>query len=406
MASVRPRENTFKIDLTNFPKRPSFEDIHKFVHESLELTVDHVVRLQMNHAQNCVHIKCRDLQTAQTVVENHHAKHEIEVNKTKVKVRLAMDDGGTEVKFHDLSENIRNEELVEFLKQYGEVITIQDQVWSENYPLKGIPTGVRVVKIILRRHIKSFVTIQGEQTLVTYRNQVHTCKHCTNPSHPGSTCVENKKLLGQKVDLNNRLKAAAKSNNSQPASFASVVNQSASTLMPSFVALNKSSAPAPVSVAASSAASTSAPLLASDQPDGPAPPAGEIDQQMNSSNREKQRMEIAKQKIGEIARYTVIGETVADKQPFAGQSTQQAAVNDVATSSVRFFHIPSSHPDLNLPPNITMEISESDCGESSQDDESFQEVKRKGRSKNKKLTHFSNPKVTVSRTVSLEKSYY
>lgn len=385
MASVRPRENTFKIDLTNFPKRPSFEDIHKFVHESLELTVDHVVRLQMNHAQNCVHIKCRDLQTAQTVVENHHAKHEIEVNKTKVKVRLAMDDGGTEVKFHDLSENIRNEELVEFLKQYGEVITIQDQVWSENYPLKGIPTGVRVVKIILRRHIKSFVTIQGEQTLVTYRNQVHTCKHCTNPSHPGSTCVENKKLLGQKVDLNNRLKAAAKSNNSQPASFASVVNQSASTLMPSFVALNKSSAPAPVSVAASSAASTSAPLLASDQPDGPAPPAGEIDQQMNSSNREKQRMEIAKQKIGEIARYTVIGETVADKQPFAGQSTQQAAVNDVATSSVRFFHIPSSHPDLNLPPNITMEISESDCGESSQDDESFQEVKRKGRSKKQKV---------------------
>lgn len=385
MASVRPRENTFKIDLTNFPKRPSFEDIHKFVHESLELTVDHVVRLQMNHAQNCVHIKCRDLQTAQTVVENHHAKHEIEVNKTKVKVRLAMDDGGTEVKFHDLSENIRNEELVEFLKQYGEVITIQDQVWGENYPLKGIPTGVRVVKIILRRHIKSFVTIQGEQTLVTYRNQVHTCKHCTNPSHPGSTCVENKKLLGQKVDLNNRLKAAAKSNNSQPASFASVVNQSASTLMPSFVALNKSSAPAPVSVAASSAASTSAPLLASDQPDGPAPPAGEIDQQMNSSNREKQRMEIAKQKIGEIARYTVIGETVADKQPFAGQSTQQAAVNDVATSSVRFFHIPSSHPDLNLPPNITMEISESDCGESSQDDESFQEVKRKGRSKKQKV---------------------
>ena len=385
MASVRPRENTFKIDLTNFPKRPSFEDIHKFVHESLELTVDHVVRLQMNHAQNCVHIKCRDLQTAQTVVENHHAKHEIEVNKTKVKVRLAMDDGGTEVKFHDLSENIRNEELVEFLKQYGEVITIQDQVWSENYPLKGIPTGVRVVKIILRRHIKSFVTIQGEQTLVTYRNQVHTCKHCTNPSHPGSTCVENKKLLGQKVDLNNRLKAAAKSNNSQPASFASVVNQSASTLMPSFVALNKSSAPAPVSVAASSAASTSAPLLASDQPDGPAPPAGEIDQQMNSSNREKQRMEIAKQKIGEIARYTVIGETVADKQPFADQSTQQAAVNDVATSSVRFFHIPSSHPDLNLPPNITMEISESDCGESSQDDESFQEVKRKGRSKKQKV---------------------
>lgn len=386
MASVRPRENTFKVDLTNFPKRPTFEDIHKFVYETLGLTVDHVVRLQMNHAQNCVHIKCRDLQTAQDVVQMHNEKHEIEVNKTKVKVRLVMDDGGVEVKIHDLSENIRNEEIVAFLKQYGDVITIKDQIWSENYPLKGIPTGVRVVKMMLRRHIKSFVTIQGEQTLVTYRNQVHTCKHCTNPSHPGSTCVENKKLLGQKADLNDRLKRAAQSNNNPSTSFASVVNKSTATLMPHFVSLNELASSAPASVATNNTVSTCSLPSVSDQPEIPTATTDGNDMQMKTTGMEEQWIDSAQQNIGEASTSGGITAGESAKQPSAGdQSTHQAATaghDKATTSSVSVFKIPSNPSNT---PNLTMEISDSDSYESSQDNGSFQKVKRRGRPKKPKI---------------------
>lgn len=373
MASVRPRENTFKIDLTNFPKRPKFEEIHKFVHETLGLTVDHVVRLQMNHAQNCVHIKCRDLQTAQDVVENHHEKHEFEMNNTKVKVRLFMDDGGVEVKLHDLSENIRNEEIVAFLKQFGEVVVIKDQIWGENYPLKGIPTGVRIVKMILRRHIKSFVTIQAEQTLVTYRNQPPTCRHCTNPSHPGSTCVENKKLLGQKSDLNDRLKAAAKSSNNHTASFASVVNNG-STLMPHFVALNETAS----AVENNIANTTDSPSVAA-LGGVPASVSTASEVRVESTEMKEQRTERAKQNICEAP--TGSRDAEAEKQPSNDQSTQQAATDgDSATmSSVSIFKIPS-----NLINPLSMEISDTDSCASSQDG-SFTQVKRRGRSKKLKI---------------------
>lgn len=205
MAQVKPRENTFRVDLTNFPKRPSFEDLHLFVHNVLGLKLEQVVRLQMNHVQNCVHVKCATLKIAQDTVDLHNGKYEITINKTKVKVRLVMEDGGVEVKIHDLSENIRNDDIVAYLKQYGEVITLQEQMWGDIYTFKSRPSGVRVAKMILRRHIKSFVTIQGEQTLVTYRGQPQTCKHCMNAIHTGISCVENKKLIGQKTDLNARL---------------------------------------------------------------------------------------------------------------------------------------------------------------------------------------------------------
>lgn len=384
MASVRSRENTFRIDLTNFSKRPTFEEIHKFVHETLGLTVDHVVRLQMNHAQNCVQIKCRDLQTAQDVVEKHHEKHELEVNKCKVKVRLVMEDGGVEVKLHDLSENIRNEEIVAFLKQYGEVIAIKDQVWGDNYPLKGIPTGVRVVKMVLRRHIKSFVTIQSEQTLVTYRNQPHTCRHCTNPSHPGSTCVENKKLLAQKSDLNDRLKAAAKSTSNTPVNFASVVNNSGSSLMPHFVALNgsASTSPSTISVASETNHADSSPS-ASNQTGGGALASTSTASVCESTELPKhaeQRIENTEQRSTEAP--TVGG--IGAKQPTSDQSTHQVTVTtneSSSTDSVSLFKIPSNPPKTL---NFTMEISDSDSCES-QDSGSFQKVKRRGRPKKQKL---------------------
>ncbi|KAL9702239.1 hypothetical protein quinque_005757 [Culex quinquefasciatus] len=39
MTTLRPRENTFKVDLSVFPKRPSFEEIHSFVHDTMGLRI-------------------------------------------------------------------------------------------------------------------------------------------------------------------------------------------------------------------------------------------------------------------------------------------------------------------------------------------------------------------------------
>ncbi|KAL9698898.1 hypothetical protein quinque_002339 [Culex quinquefasciatus] len=240
MSSVRIRENTFKLCLKNFPKRPTYEEIHAFVHDKVGLKPTQVTRLQMNHSQNCVHIKCVDLKTAQDAVINHNDRHELVVDKKRIKVRLMMDDAGVEIKIHDLSENIRNEEVAAYLKQYGDVLSVRDVVWSESFKYKGVNTGVRVAKVVLRRHIKSFVTILGETTMISYRTQPQTCRHCHNQLHPGSSCVENKKLLGQKQDLNKRLDLA-RNQHSAGSSYADVLGrmeEAATPLMPQFTPTN------------------------------------------------------------------------------------------------------------------------------------------------------------------------
>ncbi|KAL9698991.1 hypothetical protein quinque_002432 [Culex quinquefasciatus] len=133
MAQVRSRENTFKVDLSNFPKRPSIEELQKFVLVKLGLAVGQVKRFQVNHAQNCVHVKCSELKVAQDTVAMHNGKHVMEINKTKVTVRLVMEDGGVEVKIHDLSENVSNDDIVAFLRHFGDVLSIREVSWGEGF---------------------------------------------------------------------------------------------------------------------------------------------------------------------------------------------------------------------------------------------------------------------------------
>lgn len=390
MSTVRARENTFKVDLSNFPKRPSFEEIHSFLHETIGLTVNQVLRLQMNHAQQCAHVKCCDLKTAQEAVDLHNGRHEMEINKTKFKVRLVMDDGGTEVKIHDLSENIRNEDIAAFLKQYGEVISIKELVWGDNFAFKGVSSGVRVAKMILRRHIKSFVTILGEESLISYRNQPQFCRHCTNPSHPGMTCVENRKLLGQKADLNNRLKAAQKQT-----SYASVVNQSqiVDPLMPEFAATNLNELNANARSSRSNAAVDERGAVNVSS----LPTAADSDKRMDGIEDQINPMGAGAAAAADGAAADVVvaataaasrptdADPVASEVSTADRSTQQdpKIAQDKITQpcQVSLFKIP---PIISPPNPLSMEISESESYESSTEGGPFLRVKRAKGSKGSK----------------------
>lgn len=422
MSSVRIRENTFKLCLKNFSKRPTYEEIHAFVHDKVGLQPTQVTRLQMNHSQNCVHVKCVDLKTAQDAVINHNDRHEMVVDKKRIKVRLMMDDAGVEIKIHDLSENVRNEEVAAYLKQYGTVLSVRDVVWGDNFKYKGINTGVKIAKMVLRRHIKSFVTILGEQTMVSYRTQPQTCRHCHNQLHPGSSCVENKKLLMQKQDLNKRLDLArtqdgAGSNNQNGAgsSWANVVSNAedaAVSLLPQFTNLTQLH----VQPQNLSATEDGVEPISSISADQSIPASTEGDENPGETPMEQSENEAitqtTNQAIEQLTNVTIEqsameldaanGEMesaaeVNDENPNALTSPDEhqgstAASGDTAISSSSVSDPLFKHP-LPLPnlDPLLMQISDSeatnDTAESSVEggESSFQQVKRKKRGRPKKI---------------------
>jgi hypothetical protein len=97
-----------------------------------------------------------------------------------------------------------NSEIGYKLSEYGEILSIKDEVWGDGLAYKGIKNGVRIVRMVLKRSIPSYITVNGEVTYVTYFNQPPTCRWCNNSLHFGMKCSENR----QNISVNGRLSFA------------------------------------------------------------------------------------------------------------------------------------------------------------------------------------------------------
>lgn len=114
-----------------------------------------------------------------------------------------MEDGAVEVRIFNLSEDVTNDKIIKFLSAYGEPHSIREELWDDSHLFSGLPTGVRIVRMTVKKNIPSYVTIDGERTNLAYYGQQHTCKYCSEFVHNGVSCVQNKKLLVQKLAANN-----------------------------------------------------------------------------------------------------------------------------------------------------------------------------------------------------------
>lgn len=202
--SGKRRENTFRIDYSRIPKKPTYEDLHHLVGVKLGLKREEVLRLQCSRIHGCAFVKTCDLQTAQRIVEEHDGKHTFEVDKKAYTLRMWMEDGGVDVRLYDLSEDVSDVAITEFMAAYGDIISIREVMWEDKYSFGAIPNGVRVVRMVVKKNIPSIVTIDGEATSVLYQGQLSTCRHCGELSHSGIPCVQNKKLLVQKLDADHK----------------------------------------------------------------------------------------------------------------------------------------------------------------------------------------------------------
>lgn len=196
---MQRRENTFRIDYSKIPKKPSYEELHHFIGEVLGMKREEVKRLQCSKFLGCAFVKASSFTVAERIVQEHDGKHVLEVDKKKYYLRLWMEDGGVDVKLHDLSEDVQDNSIINTMKEYGDILSIRELLWDSKYQFGAISTGVRLVRMIVKKNIPSTITIDSETTCVSYSGQLQTCKHCNEFAHNGITCVQNKKLMLQKL---------------------------------------------------------------------------------------------------------------------------------------------------------------------------------------------------------------
>lgn len=60
MTTSKNRENTFRVDFTNLPKKPTSEEVHTFVARHIGVTRAQLIKLQISHTDDCAFVKVTD----------------------------------------------------------------------------------------------------------------------------------------------------------------------------------------------------------------------------------------------------------------------------------------------------------------------------------------------------------
>ncbi|KAL1397437.1 hypothetical protein pipiens_009766 [Culex pipiens pipiens] len=199
------RKNTVVIDFGPVPKKPTITQIRKFAFEQLKLDITQIRNLQLSMTKSFVYIEMSPEISAEELVAEYDMKLTMtSEDGVQTQIPLHTADGATEVKIHDLPPYMPTQIIVQHLAEFGEILSITDELWKEHFP--GVPTGTRVVRMRIRKPIPSYVNIGDEVGYVRYRNQRPTCRHCSRYLHVGQKCSDVKKAITGSV--NSRLTLA------------------------------------------------------------------------------------------------------------------------------------------------------------------------------------------------------
>lgn len=184
------RVNTLCLNLRSVPQRPTALKVHQFIHDKIKLKVDQVEAIQYDYLRGVVFIQVIHEDLVAKILDQHpdhlQFRHE---NGKDYAVELSGNEGLVTVRIHHVPINVPNAVIVAALGIYGTMSgNARNEVWNSELPYP-VYTGVRAVRMKLKKSIPSFIDIAGYRTLITYPGQQRTCMSCGDTSHFRAECT-------------------------------------------------------------------------------------------------------------------------------------------------------------------------------------------------------------------------
>jgi hypothetical protein len=189
MAAVGDRIQTMVASFDVHSPRTSAYSIHVWVTQRLGLTEDDLLAMQVDGVRRKVYLKFVSdqklyamLQSTQGKVDFHHESGEVST--------VTLDVAGMgvrKVRIANLSPEAPDTAVRVIMSRFGDVRSVSEEKWPRSYPLR-IPNGIRVVELLMRKHIPSSLLILGQRVLVSYDGQPVTCFGCNEEGHLLGQC--------------------------------------------------------------------------------------------------------------------------------------------------------------------------------------------------------------------------
>ena len=174
--------------------RISAFDIHEWLYEQLHIDENTLTMIQIDGIKRHVYLKFVDdkhatdiIQASNGQLEYRHVTGEISI----VKLEMAG-NGAKRIRIANLPPETSDRTIKTALAPYGEIESIQDEVWSKAYRYT-VKTGVKIAMTKLKAHLPSQIVIGGQRALISYEGQPVTCYICGEQGHIQQQCTKRRK---------------------------------------------------------------------------------------------------------------------------------------------------------------------------------------------------------------------
>nr|XP_029729210.1 uncharacterized protein LOC115266778 [Aedes albopictus] len=173
------RKNTQVVDFSVLPKRVPADQVEEFLKHYVKIDMADVRSIQLHSLKNCVYIEMHNAGVPPRMAKQHNLQHSIKYKESCYYIPIYVDGPTTTIRIHDLSPQMSNSIISDYLAQYGDVISVSNEVWKHYFV--GLPNGVRVVRCLrvkMKKPVPAHITIDNQLSLVTYaKGEKHASLH-------------------------------------------------------------------------------------------------------------------------------------------------------------------------------------------------------------------------------------
>ena len=168
------RKNTVEFRFERDKERPTAYEVHDWLFNVIKIQEDQVEAVQLDGIKNSVFVKfVTEGQMDRVLLKGPQIIFKTNTG-LEIKVQIMKSDSLEKiVRVMNLPLEIPNNIISDYFNEYGNVVKVEDEVWSSRYKFP-VKNGIRLVKLELKKQIPSYVMIKGYRAQIYYEGQTKT----------------------------------------------------------------------------------------------------------------------------------------------------------------------------------------------------------------------------------------
>lgn len=166
-------------------RRPLSGELCRWLSDVVNVKVSELRSVEYEFGTLRVFLKMKTGDRIEEILEkdNGARKMRLESGEVTTVVLTSNGHGVKTLRVKNLPTEISDAELRNVLREYGEVSGIEQEKYGP-----GLLTGVRYVRMAVKKNVPSYVKVAGEEAFVSYFGQKETCHTCGQIGHKRASC--------------------------------------------------------------------------------------------------------------------------------------------------------------------------------------------------------------------------